>query len=61
VAIFGPPEVIAYKIELDAYVIAIQAASGAGYANWTGDEQPIAITAYLANGSTENVSLFGSG
>lgn len=60
VTIFGPSDVVAYEIDLGGFVVAIQPVDGAGYANWTGQGNPVAITAHFADGSIEDVPVNGS-
>jgi hypothetical protein len=60
VAIFGQPEVVAYKVVLeDGFVVAIQPVDGHGYANWVGHGLPVAVTAYFADGTTQALETPG--
>jgi len=58
ISIFGPPEVTAYEVDLGGILVAIKPFNGAGYANWIGHGQPVAINAHLQNGDIESVPFF---
>jgi hypothetical protein len=54
VAIFGPPDVVAYEVTTeDGFIVAIRPVEGHGYANWVGHGFPVTITAHFADGTTE--------